>query len=141
MMLADSIRNPKYSWGYSEVDATLRRHEGAKAYMKGMLEVSISFTLPNEKNTDGTRPPDTTLLLKAMRERHYPITIIMVDEANGEGPVGDFELFGGDKSEEDENLQAWEIDAKPAGAGRKVDWYTTPAEPPEPSEPPEPPED
>jgi hypothetical protein len=55
----------------------------------------------------------------------------MIDETGGEGPMGDFELFGGDKSEEDENLQAWEIEAKPSAAGRKLGWYTTPKQQPE----------
>jgi hypothetical protein len=123
MMLADSIRNPKYSWKYSDVDATLRRHNGVKAFIKGMLEVGINFTLPNLKNTDGTRPSDVALMLQSLKERRCPITIIMIDEEDGEGIIGDFELFGGDKSEEDENLQAWDIEAKPSAAGRKVDWY------------------
>ena len=123
MILADSIRNPKYSWKYSDVDATLRRHQGVKAFIKGMLEVAINFTLPNLKNEDGSRPPDIALMLESLKERRKPIAILMIDEEDGEGIVGDFELFGGDKSEEDENLQAWDIEAKPSAAGKKVQWY------------------
>lgn len=123
MMLADSIRNPKYGWKYTDVDGTLRRHRGVKAYIKGMLDVVVNFTLPNLKNDDGTRPEDVALMLESLKNRRKPITIIMVDEEGGEGIIGDFELFGGDKSEEDENLQAWEIESKPSAAGRKVGWY------------------
>jgi hypothetical protein len=48
----------------------------------------------------------------------------MLDEESGEGIIGDFELFGGDKSEEDDDLQAFEIEAKPSVAGRRVQWTT-----------------
>ena len=123
MILADSVRNPKYSYKYSEVDATLRRHEGVKAYMKGLLDVSISFTLPNLKNDNGGRPADTALILESLKSRRQPIAICMLDEESGEGIIGDFELLGGDKSEEDENLQEWEVEAKPSASGRKVTWY------------------
>ncbi|MDR1922796.1 MAG: hypothetical protein LBQ66_00360 [Planctomycetaceae bacterium] len=123
MLLSESIREPKYGYEYSDVDATLRRHRGRKAHMKGLLDVEITFTLPNEKNDDGTRPADTALILESLRGRHTPITIIMLDEEGGEGLIGDFELFSGDKSEADDDVQAWEITARPSAAGRKVDWY------------------
>ena len=126
MMLAGSVRNPKYSYGYSDVDGTLRKHRGSKAYAKGMLDVIISFILPNLRHADGTRPADTALILASLRSRRMPITIIMLDIDGGEGPIGDFEIFNGDKSEEDENAQEFEIEAKPSAAGRKVDWYTAP---------------
>ncbi len=138
MMLADSIRNPKYSWKYTDTDATLRRHGGVKAFIKGMLEVVVNFELPNLKNNDGTRPADIALMLHSLKNRRAPITIIMVDEEDGEGIIGDFELFGGDKSEEDENLQAWDVEAKPSAAGRKVGWYEPPTNEGPPEEPDEP---
>lgn len=131
MILADIIRNPKYSLKYTDVDATLRRHKGTKAYIKGMLDLTINFTLPNlKKLADKSRSPDVALLLTSLRERRSPLTIIMVDEEGGEGPMGDFELFGGDKSEEDENLQEWQVEAKPSAAGRQVGWYTPTTTPP-----------
>ncbi|MDR1493140.1 MAG: hypothetical protein LBT05_10515 [Planctomycetaceae bacterium] len=131
MILADSVRNPQYTWQYTDVDATLRRHNGIKAYIKGMLDVSITFTLPNEKLASGSRSADAQLILDALRNRHTPITIIMLDVTGGEGLIGDFELFSGDKSEEDENLQEWTIEAKPSAAGRAVSWYETPSPPQE----------
>ena len=123
MVLADSIREPKYSYEYSDVDATLRRHEGVHAHMKGILDVEVSFALPNLKNDDGTRPADTALILLSLRDRHLPLTVIMIDEEGGEGIIGDFEFFGGEKTEADDDLQAWDIVARPSAAGRKVDWY------------------
>jgi len=119
MILAECIRNPKLTYSYSEVDATLRRHQGVKAYQKGLLDVTITFTLVNLK----PRTADLALMLNSMLGRRQPITIIMLDEAGGEGIIGDFELFGGDKTEEDEDVQAWEITARPSAAGRKVQWY------------------
>ena len=125
MILAGSIKDPKYTYGFSDVDATLRKHRGNKAYQKGILDVTISFSLPNLIHDDGTRPADTALLLEALRSRRMPLTIIMLDREGGEGPIGDFEIFGGEKSEESENAQMFEIEAKPSVASnRAVDWYT-----------------
>ena len=124
MMLAGSIKDPKYTYGYSDVDATLRKHRGNKAYQKGILDVIISFTLPNLEHDDGTRPADVALILASLRNRRMPLTIIMLDKTGGEGPIGDFEIFGGEKSEESENPQTFEIEAKPSVAGRAVAWYT-----------------
>ena len=129
MMLAGSVKDPKYTYGYSDVDATLRKHRGNKAYQKGILDVIISFTLPNLEHDDGTRPADVALILASLRNRRMPLTIIMLDKDGGEGPIGDFEIFGGDKSEESENAQEFEIEAKPSVAGRAVDWYTAPVTP------------
>jgi hypothetical protein len=126
MILADSIREPKYSVEYSDVDATMRKHQGIKAHMKGILDFEITFTLPNLKNSDGTRPTDTALILSSLQARQMPLTIFMLDEASGEGIMGDFEIFGGNKTEADEDVQAWEITARPSAAGRHVTWYTTP---------------
>jgi hypothetical protein len=130
MMLAGSIKDPKYSYGYSEVDATLRKHRGNKAYQKGLLDVSVSFTLLNLYDDDGKRPADVALFLAALRSRRKPLTIIMLDKEGGEGIIGDFEVLSGDKSEGSEDAQAWDIECKPSVASsRKVDWYessTTP---------------
>ena len=127
MVLAGSVRNPKYEYGYSEVDGTLRKHRGSKAVSKGMLDVAISFSLPNLIHDDGTRPADTALILESLRSRRKPLTIIMLDKEGGEGPIGDFEIMSGSKSEEDESAQEFEIEAKPSAAGRRVDWYKAPA--------------
>ena len=120
MILADTVRNPKYTYQYGEVDATLRRHAGTKAYMKGLLDVSISFTLPIMQDESS---PSHALILASLQSRKMPIAICMLDSEGGEGIIGDFELFGGDKSEEDENLQEFEVSAKPSAAGRKVEWF------------------
>jgi len=123
MILAENVRNPKYSYKFSEVDATTRRHAGTKAYAKGMLDVEITFTLPNLKNDDGSRPADLALIFSSLHDRRMPISICMLDEEGGEGILGDFEILGGDKSEEDEDIQNIEVTAKPSVGGRKVEWY------------------
>jgi hypothetical protein len=126
MVLAENVRNPSYSYSFSDVDATTRRHMGTKAYAKGMLDVEITFTLPNLKNDDGTRPADLALIFASLQSRRMPLTIIMLDEDGGEGPIGDFEILGGEKSEEDEDIQNIEVTAKPSVGGRRVEWYSAP---------------
>jgi hypothetical protein len=130
MVLAESIRNPKYSYKFDEVDVTLRKHRGTKAYQKGMLDISLSFSLPNMNDLPVEQiPADAALILMSLRDRHMPLTIIMLDKEFGEGIIGEFELLGGDKSEEDANVQEFEIEAKPSAAGRKVEWYVSPLPP------------
>jgi hypothetical protein len=58
-----------------------------------------------------------------------PLTIIMLDKTGGEGPIGDFEIMSGNKAEEDESAQEFEIECKPSVAGRAVGWYTASATP------------
>ena len=48
----------------------------------------------------------------------------MLDEEDGEGPIGDFEILGGDKNEEEGNMQEIEVEAQPSVAGRPVRWTT-----------------
>jgi len=120
MTLADTVRNPKYSYKFSDVDATLRRHMGIKAYIKGMLDVTVSFTLPIMINESSA---SHALITNALKSRRMPIAICMISDEDGEGIIGDFEVFGGDKSEEDENLQEFEVECKPSAAGRPVSWY------------------
>jgi len=122
MILAENVRNPKYSYKFDEVDATTRRHKGTKAYAKGMKDVGISFTLPNLKNDDGSRPADLALILESLHNRRKPLAICMLDEDGGEGIFGDFEILGGDKSEEDEAIQEFEVEAKPSVGGRAIAW-------------------
>ena len=116
--LAESIRNPKLTYTYSEVDVTTRKHKGTKAYQKGLLDVTITFTLPNIK----PRTADAALIFASLMDRKQPIAIRMLDEPGGEGVFGDFELFGGDNSQEDENVQEWEITARPSSSGKPVEW-------------------
>ena len=118
MTLAGSVKNPKVTYSYDEVDASLRRHRGLKVVQKGMLDITINFTLPNIK----PRSADAALIFASMMDRRQPISICMLDEEGGEGFIGDFELLGGDKSEENENAQEWEITAKPSAVGNGVRW-------------------
>jgi hypothetical protein len=123
VLLAEKIREPKYSYQYANIDATMRVHKGTKAYTKGVLDISIAFTLPIVKNDNGSYPTDTALMMECLLNRNKPITIFMLDEQNGKGIWGDFELYGGEKSEADDDLQAWDVTAYPSAVGRGVDKY------------------
>ena len=125
MILAECVKDPKYSYKYDEVDATTRKHGGVKAVAKGILDISVSFTLPNVKSS----APDRALIMASLQSRRTPIAICMLDEEDGEGIFGDFELLGGDKSEEDASIQQFEVEAKPSVAGRPVKWTTDGAYP------------
>ena len=125
----EHIREVTYTWGYGESDSQVRKHKGVKTYAKGSLDISINFTLVNmmiPPETQGgafTRPPDVERVLEALRNRHDPISILMLDKDDGEGPCGDIEIFAGDKAEGDEDLQSWAITARPTVEGRGVGWY------------------
>jgi hypothetical protein len=126
MILAENIKDPSFTYGFTDIEATLRRHQGTKAYAKGELDIEITFNMPDVKDPDQARAPDTAILLESLKNRKSPITIIMLDETGGEGIIGDFELFSGDKSEENDDQQAFDVTAKPSAAGRGAWWYEPP---------------
>ena len=120
MVLADSVRNVSLESTFTEVDVTLRRHKGMNAYQKGLQDMTITFTLPTIK----PRTADAALIFNAMRNRRSPIAICILDEEDGEGFIGDFELFGGTNNQEDDDIQNWEITARPAASGKPPKWIS-----------------
>ena len=120
MILLEDVKDPTYTYKFDEVEVNTRRHGGNKVYAKGMRDIGISFTLPNIKPAG----PAVALVLQALHNRRMPIAIAMLDEENGEGPFGDFEILGGDKAEDGSSMQELSVEAKPSVAGRKVGWYT-----------------
>jgi hypothetical protein len=125
LILAENIRNVKIAYNDAEVDATLRRHEGNKAYVRGVRDFSVTLDLANIKNDDGTRPADIQFFLDSLNNRRKMFTAFFLDEAGGEGPFGDFICFFGDGNDGDEEAGKWSLTLRPAAFGRKVDWYTT----------------
>ena len=104
------VRDPSIEITYTEVDVTTRRQRGMKAYQKGLKDVTVKFTLPIFD------PPSAAaaIVLNSLQERRSPLKIEM--ESDGIGFNGLFELFSASKSEEGDNVQAWEITAKPSAA-------------------------
>jgi hypothetical protein len=139
LTLVENVKNVKLSYSDAEVDATLRRHEGNKAYIRGIRDFSVTLDLANIKNDNGTRPADIQFFLSSMENRRYMFSAFFLDENGGEGPFGDFVCFFGDGNDNDEEGGKWSLTLRPAGFGRKLGWYKTPAEPP--AEPPTEPED
>ena len=127
LILVENVRNVKLSYSDAEVDATLRRHEGNKAYVRGVRDFSATMDLANIKNDDGTRPEDIQFFLDRFHDRRLMFSAFFLDEEGGEGPFGDFICFFGDGGDGDEDLDKWSLTLRPAGFGRKVDWYKTPA--------------
>jgi hypothetical protein len=125
MILAENIRNVQIQYNDAEVDATLRRHEGNKAYVRGVRDFSATLDLANIKNEDGTRPADIAFLLNARDSRRFMFSAFFLDENNGEGPFGDFIAFFGNGGEGDEDADKWSLTLRPAAFGRKLDWYET----------------
>lgn len=109
---------------YSEVEHTLKKHGGAKAYIKGLLDWVINFSISKEyTETNGTRTfaPDVQLVLDAAKSRK-PLRILLADYENGEGPVGDFLVFASEYDGSGDAAQIISCTAKPyAGAGA-VQW-------------------
>jgi hypothetical protein len=124
-ILAANIRNPQIHYADTEIDATLRRHLGNKAYVRGMRDFNATLELANLKLDNGTRPPDVALLLSALNDRRKLITAFFIDEELGEGPFGDFLLFFGDGGGEDDGVNMWNITMRPAAFGRALDWHET----------------
>jgi hypothetical protein len=126
LILVQNVRNVKISYNDAEVDATLRRHEGNKAYVRGVRDFSATMDLANIKNDDGTRPADIQFFLNSFQSRRKMFSAFFLDEENGEGPCGDFICFFGDGGDGDEEADKWSMTLRPAAFGRKVEWYKTP---------------
>lgn len=105
---------------YGEIEHTLKKHKGQKAYLKGLLDWILTFTMSKEYTEAAgvrTYAADVQLVLDALRSRE-PIHIVMADYEGGEGPAGDFLLFGSEYDGSGEAAQVISITAKPfAGAG------------------------
>lgn len=120
---AVNIRNVKYGWSFGEVDATLKKHRDKKAYLKGMADCVITFDLANVEDENGAKEADVALILEAARNRNAPIRVIMVDKESGEGPMGDFEVWAGEVSMNEEELQVFPCTLKPYAGANPVEWY------------------
>jgi hypothetical protein len=136
VVLFKNIKDPKIKSSYEEVDATMRRHRGDKAYLHGMRDIEVSFTMFNIKdivetiNVDGEvtdteikRPADVQLAYDAMFTRNKAVTLFLIDKAGGEGFYGDALLFADEKKEESGEVQQWEVKAKPSAHGTGFHTY------------------
>ncbi|MDR1478141.1 MAG: hypothetical protein LBJ00_04290 [Planctomycetaceae bacterium] len=122
----EHVKDPKIGIAFDDVEVTLRIHKGVKAYEKGLVDYPISFSCPNVKDvtilnniTSYSEPEDIGIIKTALFARHQPISIMMVDP-DGDGFVGDYYVFTGDKTEEAADAQQFECEAKPSGVGKGV---------------------
>jgi hypothetical protein len=125
MILLEDVHSVKYTHKFDEVEIPTRKHKGNKAYAKGKRDWGVSFTLPVMKPPS----PAVALILAALHDRRMPIAICILDEKGGEGPFGDYEIFGGDMSQNDDGIDEMEVEAKPSGVGRPVEWFQAPKTP------------
>ena len=137
MTLAENVSELKLPapGSYGEVEHTLKKHKGQKAYQKGMRDWIINFSVSKERVTTTTtssdNPPVTTtttsyapdvqMILDALHSR-TPIHLLLEDFEGGEGPVGDFLLFGSEYSGSGEEAQIVPIVAKPYAGAPAVQW-------------------
>ena len=52
-----------------------------------------------------------------------PLRLCLVDKVSGEGPIGDFEIWLGEMSINEEELEVWPVTAKPFAGSDPVEWY------------------
>ncbi len=111
---------------FGEVEHTLKKHKGQKAYQKGPRDWIISFNISKEYTTTTvdnvtTRSyaSDVQMILNALQSRQ-PIHILLEDFEGGEGPVGDFLLFGSDYGDQD--AQIIPVVAKPYAGAPAIKW-------------------
>jgi hypothetical protein len=133
MILCKNIKDVKITPAeFEEIDATLRRHGGNKAYLKGVKDIKISFTLANMITQTTTseegvitdesedHPEDVKKILEALYSRKKAVTFLAIPKVNGKGLRGDFLVFGKEKTEGEDEAQVWECEAKPAAFGSNI---------------------
>ncbi|MDO4571484.1 MAG: hypothetical protein Q4D38_13955 [Planctomycetia bacterium] len=125
MTEAENVDEIKITVGsYGEVEHHLQKHGGKKAFLKGYEDDSFSFVVSKEFVTsDGGMElaPDVKIIMNGIRSRK-PIRILLADTEGGEGPVGDFLLFGGEMSLSGEEAQRISVNAKPYAGSGPIQW-------------------
>ena len=91
----------------SQIDATTRRNKKSKSYLSGLMDHTLSFTYKYEKEDEGFQ------LLKNAYYNGTPVALFAADDA-GNGVDGDWEIFGLNRSEGDEDTVQYAVTAKPA---------------------------
>ena len=125
---AENISEIKVNIGaYTEIEHTLKKHGGTKADLKGMREDQLTFTLSMEytqaaNSTTRTLASDVQIIMTALRSR-TPIRIRLSDYAGGEGPVGDWLLWGGETSLDGDEAQQISVTAKPYAGSDAIKWH------------------
>lgn len=126
MTLAENVDEIKVSIGsYGEVEHHLQKHGGQKAYVKGYRDHSITFTLSKEyaASESGGRvlAEDVKMIMEGIQSTK-PVRLLLSDYAGGEGPVGDFLLFGGEMSLSGEEVQKISVTARPYAGSGPIQW-------------------
>lgn len=109
---------------YGEVEHTLKKHRGQKAYLKGVIDWILSFSISKEyTEAEGvkTYAPDVQLVLNAAKSR-LPLHIVLTDSDGGEGPAGDFLIFASEYEGSGEAAQIVPVTAKPYAGAAAIKW-------------------
>ena len=126
LIVAENVSEIKVNIGsFSEVEHTLKKHGGVKAYLKGLREDQLTFTLSMEYTTNNgarTLASDVQIIMAALRSR-TPIRIRLSDYDGGEGPVGDWLLWGGEASLDGDEAQQIQVTAKPYAGSDAIKWH------------------
>jgi hypothetical protein len=129
LLRADNIADLKTSLGnFTELENTLKKHKGNKAYVKGMQDTIVTFVLSLEyiEGPGGTRvyAPDVKMILDSMRTRNKPLLIILPRWEHGDGPAGTFEIWGSELPMAGDETQKISCTAKPYAGAEPVEWFT-----------------
>ena len=130
MTLAENVSELKLPapGSFGEVEHTLKKHGGQKAYLKGQRDWVINFSVSKEyvettvdNVTTKSYADDVQMILDALQSRK-PIHLLLEDFEGGEGPCGDFLLFGSEYDGSGEAAQIVQVTAKPYAGAPAVKW-------------------
>ena len=130
MTLAENVSELKLPapGSFGEVEHTLKKHKGQKAYLKGQRDWVLNFSVSKEYTvttvdnvTTKSYAADVQMILNALQSRQ-PIHILLEDFEGGEGPVGDFLLFGSEYEGSGEGAQIIQVTAKPYAGAPAIQW-------------------
>lgn len=111
---------------FSELENTLKKHQGDKAYVKGQRDVQVTFTLSCEYSpgTGDSREyaPDVQMILDAIAERNHPLCLFSITPY-GHGFVGDFLVFGGEVTQDGDEIMNIPCTCKPYAGAPPVERY------------------
>lgn len=115
--LVDKIGDATLDLSDSEVEATTRASNGYEEFLAGMRGVKIEIDIPTDKDDTMYVTLRTAYLAKT------PISLLMLDEADGEGPDGDVQVFAFGRDEQKNGQVVNKVVFRPTPSTRPFDYH------------------